>query len=128
VKIVATHQRRLSHVLNTVLSASNYDGVNVLRNLNEPVGSELFEKYDCVFNGGLLEHVFNFPVALKNCLEMVKVGGHFITITLANAQFGHGFYQFSPELFYSALCARTAFWLNSCFCVSKPVVLCQKAR
>ena len=85
-----------------VMDASNYEGANVLHNLNEPIGRELVEKYDCVFDGGSLEHIFNFPMALKNCLEMVKVGGHFITIVPANAQCGHGFYQFSPELFYSA--------------------------
>jgi hypothetical protein len=92
-----------------VMDASSYEGANVLHNLNEPIGRELVEKYDCVFDGGSLEHVFNFPVALKNCLEMVKVGGHFITITPANSQCGHGFYQFSPELFYSALCAANGF-------------------
>jgi hypothetical protein len=92
-----------------VMDASNYEGANVLHNLNEPISRELTEKYDCVFDGGSLEHVFNFPMALKNCLEMVKVGGRFITITPTNAQCGHGFYQFSPELFYSALCAENGF-------------------
>lgn len=92
-----------------VLDASNYEGANVLHNLSEPATPDLIEKYDCVFDGGTLEHVFNFPVALKNCLEMVKVGGHFISITPANAQCGHGFYQFSPELFYNALSAQNGF-------------------
>jgi hypothetical protein len=86
-----------------VMDVSTFEGANVLHNLNEPIGRELVEKYDCVFDGGTLEHVFNLPQALKNCMEMVKVGGRFITITPANAQCGHGFYQFSPELFYSAL-------------------------
>ena len=86
-----------------VMDASNYEGANVLHNLNEPVGRELVEKYDCVFDGGALEHVFNLPQALKNCMEMVKVGGHFMIIAPTNAYCGHGFYQFSPELFYSAL-------------------------
>lgn len=92
-----------------IMDASNFEGANVLHNLNEPIGRELVEKYDCVFDGGTLEHVFNFPVALKNCLEMVKVGGQFITITPANAECGHSFYQFSPELFYNALSALNGF-------------------
>ena len=86
-----------------VMDVSRYEGANVLHNLNEPISRELVEKYDCVFDGGALEHIFNLPEALKNCMEMVKVGGRFITITPANAYCGHGFYQFSPELFYSAL-------------------------
>jgi hypothetical protein len=111
-----------------VMDASNYEGANVLHDLNEPVDRELVEKYDCVFDGGSLEHVFNFPAAVKNCLEMVKVGGHFITITPTNAFCGHGFYQFSPELFYSALCAENGFsverllfvYRNQWFSVRKP--------
>jgi hypothetical protein len=86
-----------------VMDASTFEGANVLHNLNEPIGRELVEKYDCVFDGGALEHVFNLPQPLKNCMEMVKVGGRFLTITPANAFCGHGFYQFSPEIFYSAL-------------------------
>ena len=111
-----------------VMDASSYEGANLVHNLNEPVSRELVEKYDCVFDGGSLEHVFNFPVALKNCLEMVKVGGRFITITPTNAQCGHGFYQFSPELFYSTLCAENGFclermlfvWHSRWFSVRKP--------
>jgi hypothetical protein len=33
-------------------------------------------------------------------MEMVAVGGHFLTMGPANNWMGHGFYQFSPELFF----------------------------
>ncbi len=33
-------------------------------------------------------------------MDMVAVGGHFLAVTPANNQMGHGFYQFSPELFF----------------------------
>lgn len=92
-----------------VMDASNYEGANLVHDLNEPVDPRWRSVYDLVFDGGALEHVFNFPLALKNCLEMVKVGGHFITITPANAHCGHGFYQFSPDLFYSALSPENGF-------------------
>lgn len=32
---------------------------------------------------------------------MVRVGGHYVGITPANNFMGHGFYQFSPELYFS---------------------------
>jgi 2-polyprenyl-3-methyl-5-hydroxy-6-metoxy-1,4-benzoquinol methylase len=54
-----------------------------------------------VFDGGTLEHIFDYPTAIKNCMKMVKPGGHLLLTTPANNWFGHGFYQFSPELFYS---------------------------
>jgi hypothetical protein len=36
-------------------------------------------------------------------MEMTSINGHFISITPSNNNFGHGFYQFSPELFYRVL-------------------------
>ncbi len=62
-----------------------------------------------VLDGGSLEHVFNFPVAIRNCMKMLKVGGHYIGITPANNFMGHGFYQFSPELFFSIFTMENGF-------------------
>jgi hypothetical protein len=53
---------------------------------------------------------FNFPVALANAMKMAKIGGHFAARTPANNQCGHGFYQFSPGLFYRIIGARE--WLS----------------
>jgi SAM-dependent methyltransferase len=85
------------------LDYSPYEGASVLQDMNAPIPDSLRGKYSLVFDGGCLEHVFNFPVAMRNCLEMVEPGGHFITMTTANNYCGHGFYQFSPELMYRVL-------------------------
>ncbi|MDR2905084.1 MAG: hypothetical protein LBU73_03920 [Helicobacteraceae bacterium] len=42
-------------------------------------------------------------------MEMVQTSGHLILITPSNNWFGHGFYQFSPELFFSLLNERNGF-------------------
>lgn len=62
-----------------------------------------------VLDSGSLEHVFNFPTAIRNCMEMVSVGGHYLACTPANSCAGHGFYQFSPELFFSAFSRENGF-------------------
>jgi hypothetical protein len=85
------------------MDASTYEQATVIQDLNRPVDPGLLARYTTVFDGGSLEHVFNFPVAIRNCMEMVAPGGHLITCTPANNFFGHGFYQFSPELFYRVL-------------------------
>jgi SAM-dependent methyltransferase len=82
---------------------SAYEGATITHDLNIPVPVELHGRYDVVFDGGALEHIFNFPVALASCMKMVKTGGHLILAVPANNQLGHGFYQFSPELFYRTL-------------------------
>ncbi len=91
------------------LDASAYEGGTVVHDLNEPLPDDLRNRYSLVFDGGSLEHVFNFPQALKNCMEAVELGGHLVSITPANNLFGHGFYQFSPELFYRALAPANGF-------------------
>lgn len=79
---------------------SDYEKANHLHDLNTPIAEKFKSEYDVVLDSGTLEHVFNFPVAIKNCMEMLKTGGYFLGITPANNYFGHGFYQFSPELYY----------------------------
>ena len=92
-----------------VMDVSKYEGANLIHDLNLPIDPQFHRRYDCVFDGGALEHVFNFPAALKSCMEMVDVGGHFITTVPGNNYCGHGFYQFSPELFFNTLSVENGF-------------------
>jgi len=93
----------------SALDASAYEGADIVHDLGLPIPSDLQRSFDLVIDGGLLEHVFNFPAALKNAMELVRVGGHLILMTPANNYFGHGFYQFSPELFFRALAPENGF-------------------
>lgn len=83
------------------LDYSDYEEATLIYDLNKPLPADLRNRYSVVFDGGTLEHVFNFPMAIRNCMELLRVGGHFVSITPCNNQCGHGLYQFSPELFYS---------------------------
>lgn len=80
--------------------ASEHEGASHLHDFNFPIDASFKNRFTAVIDGGTLEHIFNFPVAIKNCMEMIEVGGHFIGITPTNNFSGHGFYQFSPELFF----------------------------
>lgn len=91
------------------MDASDIERPTIVHDLNLPVPAELECSFDCVYDGGTLEHVFNLPVALRSCMAMVKVGGHLLLDTPANNLMGHGFYQFSPELYYSALSDANGF-------------------
>lgn len=82
---------------------SDFEGATHCWDFNEAIPAELHQAYTAVIDGGTLEHVFNFPVALRNCMDMVRLGGHFLSISPANNYMGHGFYQFSPELYRRAL-------------------------
>ncbi len=91
------------------LDASNFEGADFVHDLNQPLPPELKERFDLVYDGGTLEHVFNFPVALKNCMEMLRPGGRFFTHAGTNNWCGHGFYQFSPELYFRVFSEENGF-------------------
>ncbi len=91
---------------------SAYQNSTYIHDMNEVISDEFKECYSVVLDGGSLEHIFNFPVAIKNCMEMVKVGGHYLAITPANNFFGHGFYQFSPELYFTVFSEVNGFKLE----------------
>jgi len=91
------------------LDYSSFEGAQLVHDLNTPISNAWQGKYDVVFDGGTLEHVFNFPTALKNSMELVREGGRLFSHTCANNLCGHGFYQLSPELFYRALSPENGF-------------------
>jgi len=97
------------------MDASPYEGADILHNLNEEVPDELKNRFDCLVDGGTLEHIFEFPSALRSCLSMVRSGGHLVICNMANNHMGHGFYQFSPELFFSAFTPENGCKIKSIF-------------
>jgi hypothetical protein len=95
-----------------VIDYSAYQGADIVHDLNQPVPPELCGRFDAVIEGGSLEHIFNFPVAIANLMRMVKVGGSVFITTPANNLCGHGFYQFSPELMFRVFAAENGFKLE----------------
>lgn len=79
---------------------SGYEGATYIHDFNTAIPEEFFAQYTAVIEGGTLEHIFNFPTAIKNCMQMIKVGGHYIGHSPTNNYMGHGFYQLSPELYF----------------------------
>ncbi len=78
-----------------------YEGATHIHDMNEPLPKSLTKQFDTVIDGGCLEHLFNVPQALKNCSLLCKPNGQIVHILPANNFCGHGFWQFSPELFFS---------------------------
>jgi SAM-dependent methyltransferase len=91
------------------IDASSYEHASVVHDLNQPIPDALKDAFSVVIDAGTLEHVFNFPTAIRNCMEMVRVGGHLLLMTPANNFMGHGFYQFSPELFFRVCSGENGF-------------------
>lgn len=83
------------------IDISDYEGSNIIYDLNNNVTQDLENRYDTIIDSGSLEHIFNIKVAMKNFSKMCKKNGTILHITPSNNFCGHGFYQFSPELFHT---------------------------
>jgi hypothetical protein len=80
---------------------SNYEGASIIHDMNYKLPLNYTSIYGTIIDGGCLEHIFNISQALMNCSLLCKPGGQIIHILPANNFCGHGFYQISPELFFS---------------------------
>jgi len=87
------------------------DGSSLKHDLNEMLPPDLGGQYSVVIDGGTLEHVFNFPQALRESMRMVAVGGHFLGMIGTDGAGGHGFYQVSPDLIYRSFSECNGFKL-----------------
>jgi hypothetical protein len=96
--------RRLEH-----MDVFRDEGATIIHDLNLPIDEALRNQFEVVLDNGTLEHIFNVPQALENCAALCGIGGHVIMIGPANNFCGHGFFQFSPELFYRTFCESNGF-------------------
>jgi len=103
-----------------VLDFSAYEEADIIHDMNYPVPEELEGSFDVVVDGGTLEHIFNFPKAIENCMKMLRIGGSLFIFSMANNHCGHGFYQFSPELFFRIFQAENGFETKSVILVKHP--------
>lgn len=71
----------------------------IIADLNVPLPAHLWSRYDLVFDSGTAEHCFNTKEVLSNAVRALKVGGMVMHILPMSGFAGHGFYQFSPDLF-----------------------------
>ena len=101
------------------IDASAYEGATIVHDMNESVPTSLHDRYTAVVDHGTMEHIFNFPVLVTNCMKMLKVGGHFLSAACCNNFTGHGFYQFSPELYFRVFSEENGFSIRGVFLVEE---------
>ena len=94
---------------------SDFEGATHIVDLNNPIGFDAI--YDTVIDAGTLEHVFDVVQALKNVSRICKVGGRILHILPVNNLVNHGFWQFSPELFFSLYSAHNGYSDTQAFLV-----------
>ncbi len=82
------------------LDYSDYEGAEIQHDLNYVVPNELQNRFSLIIDAGTLEHIFDIKQSLMNIASMLKTGGRIIHFSPASNHVNHGFYQFSPTLFF----------------------------
>lgn len=83
------------------LDNSDYESADYVFDLNNnEVPEDLFQAFDVIIDGGTIEHVFHLPNALNNIFKMLRLGGRIIHLSPSSNHMDHGFYMFSPTLFW----------------------------
>ncbi|WP_197453390.1 class I SAM-dependent methyltransferase [Caulifigura coniformis] len=83
------------------VDVSNYEACDEILDLNGPETPPALQgQFDLVLDSGTLEHVFDFPAALRHCCRLVRPGGRIVHLTPSSNCVEHGFYSVSPTLFY----------------------------
>lgn len=85
----------------TTMDISDFEGAEILHDLNDPLPSDLEGRFALVYDGGTTEHVFDVAQCMENLARLTAPGGIIASCVPANGWFAHGFYQFGPELVYS---------------------------
>ncbi len=93
--------RDLGYEIVESLDNSAYEGASRIHNMNREIPAPV-ARYDYIYDGGTIEHIFNTPQVCENVINSLEIGGIFCSVTANNNLSGHGIYQFSPEFFLSA--------------------------
>lgn len=95
------------------LDCSDYEGANIIFNLNEDKNS-IVSEYDLVIDGGTLEHIYNVANAMNNMNICLREGGYIYHLVPCAGWVNHGFYSFSPTFFTDAYGPKSGFKLEYC--------------
>jgi len=102
-----------------ILDISDYENATIIHDLNFPIPDSLRNQFSLVVDIGTSEHVYNVTQSLENLRNLCMPQGHVLVVSPANNWLGHGFYQFSPELFFRAFDNEFGFQVQSLYLIKK---------
>lgn len=82
------------------LDLNDYEGADIIHNLNYPIPSGLVGQFDYIIDGGTLDHLFNIMTAFENIVNLLSPGGRIFQWNAAANYAGTAYVSFGPDLFY----------------------------
>ncbi len=68
----------------SALDVTDYEGAEIIHDMNKPIPEELKGRFDFIYNGSCLDNVFNPAQFIVNCSELLAPGGRIIHIEHAS--------------------------------------------
>jgi len=99
------------------LDYSSFEDADIIHDLNIPLENSN-KQFNTIIDFGTSEHVFNVTECLKNISNLCKINGHIVHCLPANNNCGHGFWQFSPELFFNIYDNKNGFGETEIFLIN----------
>ena len=76
------------------LDISDYEGAEIVQDLNRPLPSDLEGQFDFIYNGSCLDNIFDPVTSLRSMTQLLRPGGRIVHIE-------HGTHLHGPYLKYS---------------------------
>jgi hypothetical protein len=87
------------------MDVSEFEGADIVHDLNVPIDDSLSGSFDLIFDGGTIEHVFSLKDAFFNMCRMCRVGG--IVVNFSPVDYiNHGFINLNAEVFRDCFLAN----------------------
>jgi SAM-dependent methyltransferase len=80
------------------LDHSDYEGAEIIHDLNKPIPQSLLDFADFIVDGSTLDNVFDPAMVIRNFARMLKPGGRLITINMYSNHYEP--YAILPPLWY----------------------------
>lgn len=101
------------------LDVSAIEGAEYVHDLSDPVGDDLKDRFELIYDGGTTEHVFDIAQSFRNIDAMLKEGGIFVSCVGSDGWYGHGFYQVGPDIPWRYWHASLGYEVLGCWTFSR---------
>lgn len=78
---------------------SDYEGAEIIFSLSDPVPAELLGRFDFIYNGSVLDNVFDPAACIRNAARMLKPHGSIFNYE-GSAHAAPAYLKFSPDWFF----------------------------
>jgi SAM-dependent methyltransferase len=98
--------RMMGFTSTKTLDAFPDDKPDILCDLSQPLPEEYKHKFDLLIDIGVIEHTSNGFQALENAGNLLKVGGHFVSLTPLISPIQAAIFHPNPPFYYDILSAN----------------------